>query len=167
MALRGLIALEIALEPAAQRNEAEQLAAGGLRPGLARIELLDRAAQFSEVGADARILVHRPHRPIEETVGEPGRRGDFLAPHRGQLVDPLAEFGAVGVLRHQIGDEGIDLLLKLALVLRGNRHQPDRLRRRDRRDRIGRGQDQRGCRCGTRVGGRGHARACPLARPRW
>ena len=43
----------------------------------------------------------------------PGRRGDFLAAHVGQLIDLLAEFGRIGVRRDQLGDEGLGLRFEL------------------------------------------------------
>ena len=69
------------------------------------IERLDRAAKLGQVGADAGVLVDRLDRPVEEAVGRAGGLGDFLAAHRGQLVDLLAEFGAVAVERGQLVDE--------------------------------------------------------------
>src|SRR3546814_17066994 len=71
----------------------------------ARIEFLDRAPKLREVGADAVVLVHRAYGPIEEAVRLPGRLADLALAHRADRVDALAEFGAVRILREQIGDE--------------------------------------------------------------
>ncbi len=84
-----------------------------------------------------------------------GSLRDFLAPHIGQLIDALAEFGRVGVLRDEIVDEGIDLLIQLGSLSVIKRDKTRRLVGRDRRHRIGRRQVERvGCRRGGR--GAGH-----------
>ena len=72
------------------------------------------------------------------------RLGDLLAAHRGQLIDLLAEIGRVGVERDQLVDEGVDLLLELALLLLLQRHQARRLLGLDDLQRLRRLQRQRG-----------------------
>ena len=98
----------------------------------------DRPAQLGQVGADARVLVDRLDRPVEEAVGRAGRFGDLLAAHRGQLIDLLAEFGAVGIERGELVDELVDALVELARFLGLERDEAGRFRRRDRVERFGR-----------------------------
>src|SRR3546814_7155287 len=105
----------------------------------ARIEFLDLAPKLREVGADAVVLVHRAYGPIEEAVRLPGRLADLALAHRADRVDALAEFGAVGILRDQIGDERVDPLLELGLGRVVDGHQPDDLFGRHHRPRLGRG----------------------------
>ena len=81
------------------------------------IELLDRAAKLGQVGADAGVAVDRLDRPVEEAVRGAGGLGDFLAAHRGQLVDLLAESGLFAVERGQLVDELGDLAVELAGLL--------------------------------------------------
>ena len=54
---------------------------------------------------------------------------DFLAAHIGQLVDAFAEFGAVHILRDQIGNIGLDAFFQLRLLFIGYRDQPHGLLR--------------------------------------
>jgi len=56
VALRRGVAVEVALERIAERDDPEQLAPGKLALA-AGIELLDRAAQLGKVLPDARLLV--------------------------------------------------------------------------------------------------------------
>src|SRR3546814_20190171 len=90
----------------------------------ARIEFLDRAPKLREVGADAVVLVHRAYGPIEEAVRLPGRPADLALAHRADRVDALAEFGAVGILRDQIGDARLAPLLHLGLGCLVHGHHP-------------------------------------------
>ena len=117
MRLRALVAAEVIGQLVAEGNDAEDLARPRQLAALARIEVLDHAAQFGKIGADAFVLVHRAHRAVEETVGHVRRSHDFLAAHIGQLVDLLAEFGRIRILGDQIGDEAVDLGLQLAFHL--------------------------------------------------
>ena len=142
MRLRALIAAEIIGQLVAEGDDAEEFARPGQLAPATRIEILDHATQFGEVGTDAFILVHRPQGAVEEAVGMTRCRHDFLAAHIGQLVDLLAEFGRIGILREQVLDETVDFLLKLALHLFANRNESGSLFRRDLRHRIGRGQLQ-------------------------
>src|SRR3546814_17397829 len=66
----------------------------------------------------------------------------LLAAHVGDLVDALAEFGRILVLRDEIVDEAVDALLQLRFLLGGQRHQPGGLFGRDGGQRFGRGQLQ-------------------------
>ena len=79
------------------------------------------------------------------------RLGDLLAAHIGQLVDLLAEFGAVGVGGDQLVDELVDDRLQLRLHAFLDRHQPGRLGRLDRLQRLGRLELQLGLGLGGHV----------------
>ncbi len=144
MGLCGLILHEIIAQSPAPGDEAEQLARFHAAAG---IEILDRAAELGEVRADAGILVDRLHRPVEEAVRRARRLVDFLAAHRGELIDLLAEFGRVRVERDQLGDEGVDLLVELALLLLLEGNEARRLLGLDGLQRRGRleGERRRGC----------------------
>ena len=109
MRLRALVAAEVIGQLVAEGNDAEDLARPRQLAALARIEVLDHAAQFGQIGADAFVLVHRAHRAVEEAVRHARRGHDFLAAHIRQLVDLLAEFGRIGIFGDQIGDEAVDL----------------------------------------------------------
>ena len=84
--------------------------------GLARflgVERFDGATKLGQVGADAGVLVDRLDRPVEEAVRGAGGLGDLLAAHRGQLIDLLAELGAVGIERGELVHELPDALVEL------------------------------------------------------
>ena len=151
--LRGLIAVEIAFQPVAEWNDAEQFSPAQLALA-AGIEFLDRAAQFGKIGADAAVLVHRSNRSVEEAVRHAGRRRDLLAAHVGELVDLLAEFRRIGVDGHQFGDEAIHLVIQLRSLFLRQRNEARSLFRSDARHRIGRGEFQiiRGLRRDFRFG---------------
>ena len=132
------------------------------------IERFDGAAKLGQVGADAGILVDRLDRPVEEAVRRARRFGDLLAAHGGQLIDLLAEFGAVGVQRGELVDELGDALVELGRLLGLQRDQPaasaggDGLQRFGRIElELGRG---RGLRC--RFGGHSIILSVPPARHR-
>ncbi len=124
MRLRRAIAVEIVAHLVAEGQDAEQLARGGEIALTAGIEALDDAAQFGQVLAHPRLAVHRLDRAIEKAVRLAGRLADFLLPHGGDRIDAAAEFGAVDVLRDQLGDEAVDLLLQLAARLVVDWDQP-------------------------------------------
>ena len=128
-----------------------------------RIERFDRAAKLGQIGADPRVLVDRLDRPVEEAVGCAGRLGDFLAAHRRQLIDLLAEFRAVGVERRQLVDELVDAPVELGRLLGLERDKPGRFRRRDRVQRLGRVELE--LRRGRGLGGgfRGHRPSSSLS----
>ena len=88
------------------------------------IERFDGAPKLGQVGADAGVLVDRLDRAVEEAVRRAGGFGDLLAAHRGQLVDLLAEFRAVGIERGELVDELPDALVELARLLGLQRDQP-------------------------------------------
>ncbi len=144
MRLRALVAAEVIGQLVAERNDAEDFARAGQLAALARIEIFDDPAQFGQICADAFVLVHGPHRAIQETVGHAGRGHDFLAAHIGQLVDLLAELRRIRILRNQVFDKPVDLGFQLALHLVRNRHQPGSLLRLDLGHRIGGRQVERG-----------------------
>ena len=121
----------------------------GLRRFLG-VQILDRAAKLGQVGADPRVLVDRLDRPVEEAVRGSRGLGDLLAPHCGQLVDLLAEFGAVGIERGQLFDELGDALVELAGLLGLERNQSGRFCRGNRLQGIRRIKLELGCRCGLR-----------------
>ena len=127
--LGAAVFVEIAIDPVAERDDAEDLAGLGRFLG---IQLFDGAAKLGQVGADAGILVDRLDRAVEEAVRRAGGFGDLLAAHRGQLVDLLAEFRAVGVERGELVDELRDALVELARFLGLERNQPGGFGRRDR-----------------------------------
>jgi hypothetical protein len=85
-------------------------------------------------------LVHRPDRTIEEAIRHARRRADFLATHRGQLVDPLAEFGAGGILCQKVGHEGFGTGFELVARVLGHGNEPGGLLGRNHGHRLGRGQ---------------------------
>ena len=151
--LGAAILVEIAVDGVAERDDAEELARLGRALG---VELLDGAAKLGEVRADARVLVDRLDRAVKEAVRSASGLGDLLAAHRGQLIDLLAEFWAVGVEGGQLIDELIDAPVKLAGLLGLERDEAGRLRRRKRIERFGRIELQlrRGLGLGRRV--RGH-----------
>ena len=142
MSLRALVAVEIVAQLVAPRDDAEQLLLGRQVAALRRIKILNRPPQFSKVCAYAAGFVHLADWAIEKAVGLPCRFHDFLAAHIGQLVDALAEFRAVHILRQQVSDIALHLFGKLAFHLIFHRHQPDSLLGRNGRHRIGRGQFQ-------------------------
>ena len=113
------------------------------------IERFDRAAKLGEVGADAGVGVDRLDRPVEEAVRGAGGFGDFLAAHRGQLIDLLAEFGAVRVERGKFVDELGDAIVELAGLVALQRHQPGGFGGDDRLERLGRVELQLGRGCGV------------------
>ncbi len=84
------------------------------------------------------ILVDRLDRPVEEAVGSARGLGDFLAAHRGQLIDLLAELRAVGVEAGQFINELRDATVELGRFLGLQRDEARRLGRRNRLERIGR-----------------------------
>ena len=85
------------------------------------------------------------------------RLHNFLAAHVSQLIDPLAEFRAVDVLRDQVGDVRLDAFFELRLLVVGYGHQPHRLRRCDHRHRIGRGKFKVADGLGHSFGRHGHS----------
>ena len=113
--LRAAILVEIAVDRIPERDDPENLA--GLRCSL-RVQRFHRAAQFRQICADARVLVDRLDRTVEEAVRCARRLGNLLAAHGGELVDLLAEFRAVGVECRQFLDELIDALVELARFFR-------------------------------------------------
>ena len=144
MGLRALVAAEVIGQLVTEGDDSEDLARPRQLAALSRVEVLDHAAQFSKIGADAFVLVHRAHGAIEEAVRHARRGHDFLAAHIGQLVDLLAEFGGIGVFGDQVGDEAVDLGLQLGLHLVRDRHETRRLFRLDLGHRIGRRQVEGG-----------------------
>ena len=155
--LRAAVLVEIIVDAPAEGNDPEELAAGERLAVLLGVELLDRAAKLGQVGADAGVAVDRLDRAVEEAVRGAGGFGDFLAAHRGQLVDLLAEFGAVAVERGKLVDELGDLLVELAGLLVLQRNEAGGFLHGDRLQRLGRLQLDLG-----RGGGRGLGR-----RVRW
>ena len=168
--LRAAILVEVAVDAIAEWNDSEQLArlAGALR-----IERFDRTSELRQVGADAAVLVDCLDRAIEEAVGGAGRLGDFLAAHRRQLVDLLAELGAVAVEGGKLLDELLDTLVELADFLVLERNQAGGLGRCDRLKRFRRVELElalglRGCLghlfmpfpCSRRVGSRVNGGPC-------
>ena len=152
MRLGAAVFVEIAIDPVAERDDPEDLAGLGR---FLRIERFDGAPKLGEVGADPGVLVDRLDRPVEEAVRRAGGFGDFLAAHRGQLVDLLAEFRAVGIERGQLIDELADALVELARFLGLERDQPRGLGGRDRLKRLGRVELELGLGFGRRFGGHG------------
>ncbi len=73
--------------------------------GFLGVEGFHGPAKLDQVGADPGVLVDGLDRPVEEAVRRAGGLGDLLAAHRGQLIDLLAELGAVGVERRKLVDE--------------------------------------------------------------
>jgi hypothetical protein len=82
-------------------------------PAFRRIKIFDRAAQFGKVRTNALTVIHLADRAVKKAVRLPGCFHDFLATHIGQLVNTLAEFGAVHVLREQIGNIAFDFVGEL------------------------------------------------------
>ena len=128
MGLRAAIFVEIAVDAVAERDDAQDLAGLGRFLG---IERFDRSAKLGEIGADARVLVDRLHRPVEKAVRGAGGLADLFAPHRGQLVDLLAEFGAVGIEARKLIDELCHALVELGRFLGLERDQAGGFRRHD------------------------------------
>ena len=118
MRLRAAILVEVAVDPVAEGDDAEELAWSWC---FLRVERFDGPAKLGQVGADAGVLVDRLHRPVEEAVRRAGRLGDLLAAHRRQLVDLLAEFGAVGIERGKLVDELRDALVEFGRLLGSSR----------------------------------------------
>ena len=135
MRLGAAVFVEIAVDPVTEWDDPEELAGLG---GFLWVERFDGSAKLGQVGADPGVLVDRLDRAVEEAVRRSRRLGDFLAAHRRQLIDFLAEFGAVGIETRQLVDELRDLLVELACLFRLQRHQAGRFRRRDRVQRLGR-----------------------------
>ena len=168
MRLAGFVAVEIIPHLVAERNDPEQLLRRGEIALPARIEILHHAAELGEVLPHAGFLIHRAHRAIEEAVGLAGGVADLLRAHRGDRIDALAEFGRVGVLRHELRDEMVDPLLQLAFGAVVDGDQPGGFLRGDGRHRIGRRQLQREL-VGGRLGGGRHVflqRCASMTRPR-
>ena len=136
--LRAAVLVEIMIDALAERNDPQELAGGQRLAVLARVEVLDGAAKLGQIGADASVTIDRLDRPVEEAVGRAGGLCDFLAAHRRQLVDLLAEIGAVAVERSQLVDELGDLLVELAGLLAFQRHQAGGLVDGNRLQRFGR-----------------------------
>ena len=117
------ISVEIAVDPVAEWDDSEKLAR------LARalwIERFHRAPELRQVGSDPAVLVDCLHRPVEEAVGRAGRLGHLLAAHRRQLIDLLAELGAVGVEPGELIDELGNALVELGRFLGLERDQARR-----------------------------------------
>ena len=127
---------------AAEGDDPEQLLGFRQCAALARIELLDGAAQFAQVLADAAVLIHRLDRAIEEAVRLACGVADLLLPHRRDRIDPAAEFGRVHVLRDQISDEAVDARGEFRFLAVVDGHQPRRLGRCHGGHRIGWRQDE-------------------------
>ncbi len=158
MRLRRFITVEIIAHLVAERDDPEDFPGRGEVATPARIEILDRAAQFGQVLADAGFLIHRAGRAVEEAVRLPRRVANLLLTHRADRIDALAEFGRVDVLCDQVVDEGIDPGLQLRTRGIVDRHQSDRLFGRNHGHGIGRGQHQIGrLGVGRRIGRGGHA----------
>src|SRR3990167_786998 len=166
MPLGGSIAVKIALQLVAERNDAEQLAPAHLALA-ARIEILNRLAQFEQVGSHAIVLIHRAHRAIEKAVGHGRCSADLFLAHAGDLIDLFAKGRGIGVLGHQIGDKGIDFLVQLRTVLVAHRDQPRGLFERDRRDGIRRRKVQfNSCGCRRFLGAHRFVFQFPSGAPR-
>lgn len=89
-----------------------QQSAGPAPRGVARIEVLHRAAQFDERGPHPGRGValaggERADGAVQHPVGLLGGAADVALPERGDLADPGAEFGGAGVE----SGEAVDVLL--------------------------------------------------------
>ena len=141
MRLRAAVLREIIVDLAAENLVeeaalAEQLA---VRRG---VEPLDRGTEFDEALADVGVAVHRADRAVEEPVAVARRLQHFLAAHVGDLVDALAEFGRILVLRDEVVDEAVDALLELRFLFARQRDKARGLFGRDGGDGFGRRQRQ-------------------------
>ena len=143
--LAGAIFVEIMIHLVPERDDPEELAGGHALAGFLGIERFDGAAKFGQIGTDPGIAVDRLHRPVEEAVRRARGLGDFLAAHRGQLVDLLAEIGAIAVERGEFVDELGDLVVELAGLVSLQRHQARGFVHRHRLKRVGRIELDLGC----------------------
>src|SRR6185369_3583108 len=92
--LRASILVEVSVDSVPEGDDAEELAGLGRPLGIQRF---NGPAKLRKVRADPAVLIDRLDRAVEETVRRPGSLSDLLAAHGRQLVDLLAELGAVGV----------------------------------------------------------------------
>ncbi len=89
------------------------------------------------------------------------RLGDLAPAHIGELIDLLAEFGAVGVNRDEFVDEAADALVELGGLRAVERYQAGRLLERNGGDRRRRRQLDRCVGHGLRC----HRCPIPLSHP--
>ncbi len=137
MALGGLVAVEVIAELGAERDDTEQLLGREQIASPAGIEVFHGSAELGQVGANAGVAADGLHRSIQEAVGVPGRFGDFLPPHCGELVDFLPELRTVRIGGDQIVHKGINLELERGALFLLQRDQPCGLLRLHRRHHFG------------------------------